>query len=377
MLHWKHTVLSARMQLREDVMKAFLGIGLFVVLGLAAAVMVGFYHRLSADPVAFDDEQSGLGRNTIIKFSYSVAENTPKGQAALRFAKLVEEKTKQSVKVELFPNGTLYNETDEIEALQNGSVQMIAPSFSNISEIDPSWMIFDLPFAFPSDEAVNEATQGDIGKRLFASLASRRIVGLAFWNNGFRQITSNKGPIIRPSDLKGLKFRIQPSRVIEDQYRLFDAKTFPLPFNQIYRSLENGTVDGEENSISNIYSKKLYQVQKYMTVTNHSYLGYAVLINKTFWDKLSPDMQKSIREAMDETTAWANRNAILVNQSQWEDMQTGSNIQIYRLSKAERDEWKRALLPVANLYKNEIGRPFMLDLEKIREQYADSTPSIQ
>jgi tripartite ATP-independent transporter DctP family solute receptor len=365
------------MQLREAVMKAYLGIGLFVVLGFATAVMIGFYHRLSADPVAFDDEQSGLGRNLIIKFSYSVAENTPKGQAALKFAKLVEEKTNQSVKVELFPNGTLYNETDEIEALQNGSVQMIAPSFSNISEIDPSWMIFDLPFAFPSDAAVNEATQGNIGKRLFASLASKRIVGLAYWNNGFRQITSNKGPIIRPADLKGQKFRIQPSRVIEEQYRFFDAKTFPLPFNQIYRSLENGIIDGEENSISNIYSKKMYQVQKYMTLTNHSYLGYAVLINKTFWDKLSPHIRESIREAIDETTVWANRNAILVNQSQWEDMQTGSNLQIYRLSKAEREEWKRALLPVANQFKTEIGREFMADLEKIQEKYADSNPPIQ
>lgn len=358
-------------------MKSYLAICLFVVLGLVTAAVIGFYPRLSGDPVAYDDEQTNLGKDIVIKFSYVVAENTPKGQAALKFAQLVEAKSKQSVKVELFPNGILYNETNEMQALQDGRVQMIAPSFSNIAEIDPSWMIFDLPFAFPSDEAVNEAFRGDIGRRLVASLASKHIVGLAFWNGGFRQITSNKGPIVHPSDLKGLKFRIQPSRVIDDQYRLFEAKTFPIPFNQVYRSLENGIVDGEDNSISNIYSKKMYQVQKYMTVTNHNYLGYGVLINKAFWDRLPPHIQLSVREAMDETTAWANRNAILVNQSQWQDMQAGSNVEIYRLSKAEREEWSRAFAPVVNLYKNEIGRDSMRDLEKIRQKYADTVPSIQ
>jgi tripartite ATP-independent transporter DctP family solute receptor len=358
-------------------MKSYFGIGLFVALGLATAIMVGFYNQLTAGPVAFDEEQSGLGQEIIIKFSYSVAENTPKGQAALKFSKLVEQKTKQSVKVELFPNGNLFNETDEVQALQNGSVQMIAPSFSNISEVDPSWMIFDLPFAFPSEEAVNEAMRGSIGERLITSLASNRIVCLAFWNGGFRQITSNKGPIGQPSDLMGQKFRIQPSKVIEDQYRLFEAKTFPIPFNQIYRSLENGIVDGEENSISNIYSKKLYQVQRYMTVTNHNYLGYGVLINKAFWDKLPSHVQQGIREAMDETTAWANRNAILVNKSQWQDMQAGSNMQIYRLSKAEREQWSGAFVPLINQYKEIIGRDSMHDLDNIRQKYADTLPSIQ
>lgn len=357
-------------------MRGYLGIGLFVVLGLLTAVIFGFYHRLSAEPIAYDDEQTGLGQGIVIKFSYSVAENTPKGQAAVKFAKLVEEKTKHSVKVELFPNGILYNETDEIEALRNGNVQMIAPSFSNISEIDSSWMIFDLPFAFPSDEAVNEAIQGDIGNRLIASLASKQMVGLSFWNNGFRQITSNKGPIVHPADLKGLKFRIQPSKVIEAQYRLFETKTFPIPFNQIYRNLESGVIDGEENSISNIYSKKLFQVQKFLTLTNHSYLGYGVLMNKEFWDKLSPAIQESIKEAMNETTQWTNRNAIQVNQSQWEDMLANSNMQIYRLSREERDEWKRAFVPVINQYKNEIGRDFMRDVERIQEKYASSDPSI-
>lgn len=357
-------------------MRAYLGIGLFVVLGLVTAFIIGFYNLLSAEPVAYDDEQTDLGREIIIKFSYVVAENTPKGQAAIRFAKLVEAKTQQAVKVELFPNGILYNETDEVEALRNGNVQMIAPSFSNISEIDPSWMIFDLPFAFPSDEAVNEAIQGSIGKGLVASLASKQIIGLAFWKNGFRQITSNKGPITSPTDLKGMKFRIQPSKVIDAQFRLFDAKTFPIPFNLIYRSLENGIVDGEENSISNIYSKKIYQVQKYMTLTNHSYLGYGVLINKGFWEKLSPSIQESVKEAMDETTEWANRNAIQVNQSQWEDMQNNSAMQVYRLSKAERDEWVHAFHPVVDQYRNEIGREFMRDLERIQEKYAAAEPAI-
>jgi C4-dicarboxylate-binding protein DctP len=357
-------------------MKGYLGIALFVVLGLVTAVIIGFYHRLPAEPVAFDDEQTGLGQDIVIKFSHVVAENSPKGQAALKFAKLVEEKTNRNIKVEVFPNGVLYNETNEIDALLNGKIQMIAPSFSNIAEIDPSWMIFDLPFAFPSEAAVNEAMQGDIGHRLVASLASKQIVGMSFWSNGFRQITSNIGPIARPSDLKGLNFRIQPSKVIDAQYRLFDAKTFPLPFNQIYRSLESGVIDGEENSISNIYSKKLYQVQKYLTLSNHSYLGYGVLMNKSFWDKLPPSAQETIKEALAETTEWVNRNAVQVNQNQWDEMRAASTMQIYRLSAEERNEWRRSLQPVTDQYENEIGRDFISDLRKIQEKFADDSPTI-
>ncbi|RAP76319.1 DctP family TRAP transporter solute-binding subunit [Paenibacillus montanisoli] len=351
-------------------MKSYIAIAVFVCLGLLSAILVGFHSRFGSEPLPYDDEQAELGRDLVIKFSYVVAENTPKGQAAADFAKRVREKTNDRVKVELFPNGMLFNEDNEVEALQHGSIQMIAPSFSNISSLSPPWLLMDLPFAFPSDDAVSEAFQGDIGKRLMDLLERSNIVGLAFWENGFRQLTSSKGPIKTPEDLRNLRFRIQPSRVIDAQYRTLGAETLALPFNQVYRSLENGTVDGEENSISNIYSKKLYQVQDYLTLSNHSYLGYGVLMNKTFWDQLPPELQRAISEAMAETTIWANRNARIINQKQWREMQADSNLQVYALSKDDQSHWRQLLQPVYDEFSPVIGRELMSDLERLQLKYA-------
>ncbi|MFH5186418.1 TRAP transporter substrate-binding protein DctP [Paenibacillus sp. TAB 01] len=173
-------------------MKPILSILLFVCLGLAAAAGIGFYPSFTFTPVVRDDEQQGFDQELVIKFSHVVAENTPKGLAAQRFAQLVKEKTNGRVKVEVFPNGVLYNESDEFEALNRGDVQMIAPAFSNVSEVVPAFAAWDVPFAFLSNEALQEAFDGDIGRRLFAKLDKEHMVGMAYWGNGFRQITSNK-----------------------------------------------------------------------------------------------------------------------------------------------------------------------------------------
>ncbi|BBH18669.1 C4-dicarboxylate-binding protein DctB [Paenibacillus baekrokdamisoli] len=357
-------------------MKAFFGIGLFVVIGLITAIVIGFSPQFSSVPLPYDEEQKGLKQEIVIKFSYSVAENTPKGLAAQLFADLVRKKTNNHVKVELFPNGILYNENDEINALQQGNVQMIAPSFSNISEVVPDWMVMDLPFAFANNDAVQEAFHGDIGAQLFKELGAHNMVGMAFWGSGFKQITSNKGPILQPSDLKGLRMRILPSKVIESQYHLFEAKTYPIPFNQIYHSLENGTIDGEENSISNIYSKKLYQVQKYITISNHGYLGYGVLMNKKFWSTLPGDLKKSVLEAMQDATQWANDNAIQINQKQWEEMKSGSTMQISKLTAAERMKWMNAMNPVYSDNESIIGRELIQEVRKLQNKYAGKQPEI-
>jgi tripartite ATP-independent transporter DctP family solute receptor len=357
--------------------RAFWGIGLFVLVGLATAIGFGFSSQFSSSPSAYDDEQKGLGEELVIKFSFVVAENTPKGLAAQEFARLVQAKTNGHIKVELFANGTLFNEPDEMEALQRGNVQMIAPSFSNISEVIPEWAVMDLPFAFQSDEAVDEAFNGPIGQILFQSLEAKGMVGLGYWANGFQQMTSNKGPLIHPLNFKGLHIRILPSKVIESQFRQLEATTTAIPFNEVYRSMETGIVDGEENTISNIYSKKFYQVQKFLTISNHAYLGYGVLMNKSFWDRLPDGSKKAISEAMKEATVWANQNAVAMNHKQWQELKKFGQINIHILTPEERSEWVYALEPVYDLNEPYIGRKLLDAIRELRIKYDNTQPTLE
>jgi tripartite ATP-independent transporter DctP family solute receptor len=357
--------------------KAFWGICIFIVIGLLTAIGFGFSSQFSSSPSAYDDEQKGLGQELVIKFSYVVAENTPKGLAAQEFARILQTKTDGHIKVELYPNGSLYNEPDEMDALMNGNVQMIAPSFSMISQIIPEWMVMDLPFAFASEEAVDEAFQGDIGALLFKTLEAKGMIGLGYWGNGFQQMTSNKGPLVRPADFRDLNFRIMPSKVIESQFQQLGAKTTPLPFNQVYRSLETGVVDGGENTVSNIYSKRFYQVQKYVTISNHAYLGYGILMNKSFWDGLPANSKKTISEAIQEATAWANQNAVAMNRRQWKELQQVGQMQIHYLTPGERADWIRALDPVYDIKAPFIGAKLLGAIKELRMKYASTQPTLE
>jgi tripartite ATP-independent transporter DctP family solute receptor len=349
-------------------MRTFTGIALFILIGLLTAVGFGFSSQFNNGPLIYDDEQNGLNQQTVIRFSFVVAENTPKGLAAQKFAQLVKEKTKDTIKVELFPNGTLFNETDEVEALQRGSIQMIAPSFSNISEVVPEWMVMDLPFAFQNENAVEKAFRGRIGEILMRKLEPKGMIGLGFWSNGFQQMTSNRGMIVHPDDFRDLKIRILPSKIIEAQFRQLKAKTIPIPFNQVYRSMETGEVDAGENTISNIYSKRLYQVQKYLTISNHAYLGYGVLMNKAFWEKLSDDQQQVITQAMQEATIWANQNAISLNLKQWDELKKTGQMSVHILTDEERNEWKQALEPVYVEAQAYVGKELIEAVNELRHQ---------
>ncbi|NOV04377.1 DctP family TRAP transporter solute-binding subunit [Paenibacillus planticolens] len=348
-------------------MRTISGIALFILAGLLTAVGIGFSSQFNSGPLAYDDEQTGLREQTLIRFSFVVAENTPKGLAAQKFAEIVKQKTNDSIKVELYPNGSLYNENDEMEGLRRGSVQMIAPSFSNISEVVPEWMVMDLPFAFQNEDDVEKAFRGKIGALLQKKLESNGMVGLGFWSNGFQQMTSNQRPLIHPEDFQDLKFRILPSKVIESQFRLLKARTSPIPFNQVYRSMESGIVDSGENTISNIYSRKLYQVQKYMTISNHAFLGYGVLMNKSFWNNsLTSTQRQAITEAMQETTLWANQNAIAINQKQWDELKKMNQMDIHTLTNDERYEWQQALEPVYREAQIYIGKELIDAVNELR-----------
>ncbi|MBB5326314.1 C4-dicarboxylate-binding protein DctP [Anoxybacillus tepidamans] len=343
-------------------MKKQWGIGVLSI-ALVGAVMF-MMQKQSSEPIVYDDEQKGLNQQIVIYFSHVVAENTPKGLAAQKFAQLVEEKTNGRVKVEVFPNGSLYSDEEEIDALLRGDVQMIAPSVSKVTQLIPEWQVLDLPFIFENYGDVEKVFTGEVGKNLLAMLERKGIKGLALWGNGFKQMTSNRHPLVEPSDFSSLKFRVMPSEVIERQFQLLGAKPIVVPFNRVYESLEKHEFDGQENTISNIYSKSFYQFQPYLTISNHGYLGYAVMVNKVFWDHLPKDIQEKMMEAMQETTAWNLTQSKEQNEEELAQMKQNPRMHIYELTEKERETWKQKFMPLYQEFEREFGSGLLRQIKK-------------
>lgn len=348
-------------------MKALLNIVFFMILCAIIALGLGLSIGHSTSPLIKDQEQKGLSQQIVINFSHVVAEDTPKGLAANHFAQLIKQMTGNKVKIEIFPNGSLYSESDELTALLHNNVQMIAPAFSEMTDYMPEFEVFDLPFAFANNEAIKTAFDGDIGKVLFNRLSKHHIKGLGLWSNGFKVMTSNKGPLLTPKDFSGQRFRIMPSKVLEAQFHQFHATTAIMPFNQVYSHLEHHSLDGEENTISNIYSKKFYQVQKYMTLSNHGYLGYVVLMNQDFWNSLPQDIQTDIQKAMNETSNWLWQKSKNMNAQQLKAIQQQSSIKIYHLSNNEKRKWESKLQPLYKTFEPDIGKRLMSDITRIKQ----------
>ncbi|MCM3706559.1 MULTISPECIES: TRAP transporter substrate-binding protein [Cytobacillus] len=336
---------------------------------LLLAAFLGYRSFFPGEEIPYDDDQEGLKDQIVFKFSHVVAENTPKGLAAQRFAKLVAEKSDGHIKIEVFPNGSLYSDIEEINALKEGQVHFIAPSTSKLGMLSPQWGVLDLPFAFPSREAALKGLNGDIGRQLLDSLKGNGIIGLAHWPNGFKQITTNKGPIQKPEDLRGQSFRIMQSDVISAQFSRLKAKTIQDSFNSTYKLLEEGEVDGEENTVSNIYSKKFYNLQKHITISNHGYLGYAVMMSGKVWNEQSEETKKILLEAMEETTEWNNRMAFEMNEELLEKIRQNSSIQIHELTPEEKEEWQAVLDPIYEDFSRDIGKNLVEEMKKLRGKY--------
>ena len=232
----------------------------------------------------------------IIKFSHVVATDTPKGKAAEKFKELAEKYTGGKVKIEVYPNSTLYKDKEELEALQLGSVQMLAPSNSKFGPLGiREFEVFDLPYILPDLKTLRKVTEGPLGLRLLKLLNSKGITGLAYWDNGFKQMSANK-KLVTPADYQGVKFRIQSSRVLQAQFKSLGSLPQVMAFSEVYQALQTGVVDGQENTWSNIYTQKMHEVQKYITETNHGYIGYVVIVNKKFWDGLPADIRDDLDE---------------------------------------------------------------------------------
>jgi C4-dicarboxylate-binding protein DctP len=291
----------------------------------------------------------------VIKFSHVVAVITPKGLAADFFAKRAGELTKGRVKVEVYPNSQLYKDNEEMEALQLGSVQMLAPSLSKFGPLGvKEFEVFDLPFIFDDYAQLHKVTQGPIGRQLLNKLDAKGIKGLAFWDNGFKAFSANK-PIHTPADMKGLKLRIQSSKVLDEQIRALGGVPQVMAFSEVYQALQTGVVDGTENPISNFYTQKMNEVQKDLTLTDHGYIGYAVIVNKQFWEGLPADVRGALEQAMKEATDYANTIAKEQNEKDLEAVKKAGRTTVYVPTPQERMAFKKALLPVHQKMESRIG----------------------
>ena len=300
----------------------------------------------------------------VIKFSHVVASDTPKGKSAERFKELAEKMTKGRVKVELYPNSTLYKDKEEMEALQLGAVQMLAPSLAKFGPLGvKEFEVFDLPYIFPGRDVLYRITDGPIGRDLFKKLENKGITGLAYWDNGFKVMSANK-PLLVPADFEGQKMRVQSSKVLDAQMRALGANPQVMAFSEVYQALQTGVVDGTENPPSNVYTQKMHEVQKNLTVSNHGYLGYAVIVNKKFWDGLPADVRGQLENAMKDASKYANAIAQQENDNALELIRKSGKTNIHVMTDQERAEWRRALLPVQKEMEGRIGKELISAVNK-------------
>jgi C4-dicarboxylate-binding protein DctP len=295
----------------------------------------------------------------VIKFSHVVAADTPKGKAADKFKELAEKYTDGKVKVEVYPNSTLYKDKEELEALQLGAVQMLAPSVSKFGPIGiKEFEVFDLPYLLPDSKNVRKVTEGPLGTKLLKLLDPKGMTGLAYWDNGFKQMSANK-KLIAPADYKGLKFRIQSSKVLEAQFRALGAIPQVMAFSDVYQALQTGVVDGQENTWSNMYTQKMHEVQKYATVTNHGYIGYVVVVNKKFWDGLPADIRPQLEKAMKEATDFGNSQSAKENDDALEAIKKAGKTEILTLTPEQDEAMRKAMMPVYKEMASRVGQPLI------------------
>ncbi|HIP29263.1 MAG TPA: DctP family TRAP transporter solute-binding subunit [Sulfurospirillum arcachonense] len=305
---------------------------------------------------------AGIAADYVLKFSHVVSPNTPKGKAANFFEKRLEELSGGQIDVQIYPSKQLYNDKAVLKAIKLNSVQMGAPSFSKFGRIVPQLALFDLPFLFKDIDHLHRVQDGVVGEKLKAMVNKKGFVALNFWDNHFKQLSSSKKALIAPSDAKGQKFRIMSSKVLEAQFQAVGANPQMMPFSEVYSGLQQGVIDGQENTFSNIYTKKFYEVQTDLTVTNHGYLGYLVILSKKFWNSLTPELQKNVVQAMNDATVKEREYAQELNDSQFalikEYADKTGKLKIHTLSPAQVQAWRDAVSPIYSKFydKKKIGK---------------------
>jgi C4-dicarboxylate-binding protein DctP len=322
------------------------------LIGAVCAVMMAVPAAMAAD------------QPIVIKFSHVVAPDTPKGRAAEHFKVMAEKYTNGKAKVEIYPNSQLYKDKEELEALQLGAVQMLAPSLAKFGPLGAKeFEVYDFPCLFPDYNALHKVTQGPIGADMLKRLESKKIIGLAYWDNGFKIFSANK-PLKVPADFKGVKMRIQSSKVLEAQMRALGAIPQVMAFSEVYQALQTGVVDGTENPPSNMYTQKMFEVQKNATVSDHGYLGYAVIVNKAFWDGLPADVRTGLTKAMAESTKYANDIAKKDNDEALAAMKANGKTDFFQPTAAERDVLCKAMAPVYTEMADRVGKDLIAAIQQ-------------
>lgn len=303
----------------------------------------------------------------VIKFSHVVANETPKGQGALMFQKLVDERLAGKVKVEVYPNSSLYADGKEMEALLLNNVQMLAPSLAKFDKYTPKIQIFDLPFLFDDIKAVERFEQSEAGKSLLKSMEDKGITGLAYWNNDLKQLSANK-ELREPKDARGLKFRVQASEVLDAQFKALKAVPRKMAFGEMYQGLQTGVVNGAENPYSNIYSQKIHEVQKFITESNHGLLSYMVIVNTDFWNKIPEDVRAELSKILDEVSVEVNKQSHELNLGDKKKIVDSGASQIIELTAEQREKWREAMRPVWKQFENAIGADLIKAAEAANKQ---------
>jgi len=307
-------------------------------------------------------QQAGAQQPIVVKFSHVVANHTPKGKGALKFKELAEKYTGGKVKVEVYPNSTLYKDKEEMDALNSGSVQILAPSTAKFRPIGvPEFEVMDLPYIFNGQEGYEKIVDGPIGKSLFKKLETKGITGLAYWDNGFHMVSANK-PLLMPPDFQGLKIRISGSKIADLYFRALGALPQIMAFSEVYQALQTGVVDGCENTPSNYYTQKFFEVQKHITVSSHAHLQYAVITNSKFWNGLPADIRTQLNKAMKEASDYSNGIAKQENVDALAQIKASGKTTLHYLTPQQVTAWKAAFKPVYQEAKGRIGKQIVDEL---------------
>lgn len=343
-----------------------------LVVALVVASVLGGCQRFGGAPEQSAPQKSAAGEKSaaapklVVKFSHVVAEDTPKHKAALKFKELAEAKSKGNIEVQVFPNSQLYKDREEFEALQTNAVQYLAPGTAKFAVTVPEWQVIDLPFIFASEDALHKIADGPIGKDLYEKLKSQKMLGVALWDNGYRYFTNSKRPMKAPADFAGLKFRAD-GKPAEELIKSLGGTAQVMAFAEVFNALQQGVVDGQLNTFSNIYSMKFHEVTKYMTLSGTmSYLGYVVVTNAEWYSKLPDDQRKILDEAMKEATAYERKIAGDENKEAFQKIKDSGRLETYTLNETELAAWKKATEAVYPTYEKQIGKKLIDDVRAIK-----------
>lgn len=307
---------------------------------------------------------SSIDAPILIKFPHVTSPITPKGLAAERFKELVEERLAGRVTVEVYPSGQLMNDDDSIEALAFGEVQMIATSLSKFDRLTNKYQVFDLPFLFPDLNAVETFQSGPAREMLLSAMSTHGLKGVGFWHNGMKHFTGPV-PLNKPQSAEGLKFRIMESDVLQAQILQIGGSPQKMAFVEVYQALQTGAVDAQENTWSNIYSSKFYEVQKYLTFTNHGYVGYLIAVNESFWNDLPADIRTELEAIIDEVSDWANQRAKEINEQALEKIVASGNSEVIYLTDEELKTWQQTMRPVWDAFTDKIGAEMIAEAQAV------------